>query len=136
MDDSTFFARVQAHLDARTDPMDDDALVAALDAEPARLDAFSRLLADARGLAAVVAKPVRTSRRAMVAALVAAGLAIAVWFAASGRGATNGNGRVLQVRFEVLTASARLAAPFAVREILIDRPSQRLETWQTRSIPR
>jgi hypothetical protein len=136
MDDTTFFARVQAHLDARTDPMDDDALVAALDAEPARLDAFSRLLADTRGLAAVVARPVRAGRRAMVAALVAAGLAIAVWFAVAGRGATDRNGRVLQARFEIHTAGARLAAPFAVREILIDRPSQRLETWQTRSIPR
>ena len=51
MSPDDYIDRVHASLDARTDPLDDPAVVAFLDAHPEQLDAFARLCSDVRVLA-------------------------------------------------------------------------------------
>lgn len=132
MNPDAFFDRVHACLDARTDPLDDPAVVAFLDAHPEQLDAFARLRSDVRELGRAAAPPRPRWLPIAVVGALAAG-ALVAWLP---RGTAPAPGRILEARFEELRPRSHLAATFAVREILFDSPTGRLETWQTRSVPR
>ena len=136
MDDVTFLARVQAHLDARRDPLDDAAVVAFVDAHPERLAEFATLRADARELARFASqRPARRSARAhlWVAAAAAAGLAAVLLHTPR---PTPAAGRIVAASLHEQRPRAHAAATFLVNEALVCTATTRWQTWQTRSEPR
>lgn len=132
MNATTLLARVQSLLDARQDPLDDDQVLAALEAHPEWLDRIAGLRADARALAQLRITPMHRPRRWpwFVAAIVAATWLVAMpWREPARRPA----GRILAATLEELRPRAHVAATFVVNERLLSTPTTRLETWQTRS---
>lgn len=132
MTDTTLLARVQALLDARRDPLDDDAVIAALQAHPEWLDRVVRLRADARALAQLPITPIHRPRRWpwFVSAIVAAAWLVAILCRQPARPHA---GRILSAHLEELRPRAHIAATFVINERLLSTRTTRLETWQTRS---
>lgn len=139
MDDVTFLARVQAHLDARRDPLDDADVVAFVDAHPERLAEFATLRADARELARSAAATRRPARRYasryswLTAAAAVAGLASMLL---PTRQPTPPAGRIVAGSLHEQRPRAHAAATFTVNEALVSTATTRWQTWQYRSEPR
>jgi hypothetical protein len=134
MDDVTFLARVQAHLDARRDPLDDAAVLAFVDVHPERLAEFAALRADARELARLPVASRRPARRHWwVAGAAAAGLAAMLLPTPR---PTPAAGRIVAASLHEQRPRAHAAATFVVNEALVSTATTRWQTWQYRSEPR
>lgn len=134
MNETALFARVQALLDERRDPFDDECVVAALQAHPEWLERTVGLRADASALSRLPVAPARRSRRwpwLVAAGFVAAAAILVTTVPCQPPRATGG--RILVASLEELRPRAHVAATFVVHERLLATPTTRLDTWQTRS---
>jgi hypothetical protein len=138
LDDVTFLARVQAHLDARRDPLDDADVLAFVDAHPERLAELATLRADARELARLPVASRRPAPRfarryAWLAAGAAAALAAMLLHTSR---PTPPAGRIVAASLHEQRPRAHAAATFFVREALVSTATTRWQAWQYRSEPR
>lgn len=141
MNETTLLARVQEHLDARSDPFDDAEVIACLDAHPEWLPQLVALRADALALASLrparpmLAPPPRR-RWPWVGSAVFATAAAALVASLLQTPPPPRAGRIVTAQLTELRARAHLAATFVVNDALVATPTSRLQTWQTRSEPR
>jgi len=129
MNEASLLARVQAHLDARCDPLDDADVMASLDAHPEWLLRIAGLRADARALAGLPV-PQRSRRWPWIASACFATAAAAL-VTVSLRPPPRCAGRIVAASLAELRPRAHVAANFVVSESLVTTPTTRLETWQT-----
>ncbi|MBL9076105.1 MAG: hypothetical protein JNL08_01295 [Planctomycetes bacterium] len=133
MNQHDFERRLQAQLDARSDPLDDPDLVAFLAAHPAQLVAFARLCSRLRALPARPAAA-RRPRRRLPVAVAAAGLAVLATVAAGrfvGRAAPTP--RIVSFEWQEHMPRAATAVQFTVRESLLSSPATSLIAYESRS---
>jgi hypothetical protein len=140
MTPTEFRHRVDACLDTRRDPLDDDAVVAFLDAHPDQLAAFAAQRADLAALARqprCAAAATGTRRRhATPAAVLAATVAVAAGLVLATRDAPTRNERpprIVAASLEVLRPLARAAGGFTVRHMLVDSATVTFETYHFRN---
>lgn len=132
MSPDDYIDRVHASLDARTDPLDDPAVVAFLDAHPEQLDAFARLCSDVR----VLATPLVRHRRPRLRWRLATAAAAAALGAALYQPTAPHTGRILTAHFEEQRPSTRRTATFTLRSVLCATATAQIETWQHLTEPR
>jgi ferric-dicitrate binding protein FerR (iron transport regulator) len=135
MNETDFATRLHACLDARRDPLDDQALCAWLAEHPEQLEAFAALRQRLAALPAAV--PAARSHRRPRAALrlaVAAGIAAAVLAVAWPRSEPLPPVRgILAASLEERQPRAGAAVSFTVRQGWPLAPGVVLETYETRS---
>ena len=125
-----FEARVQACQDERRDPLDDDAVVAWLEAHAEDLERFAAER-EALSTLATLGRPTRSRARLAFAAAAATLLVAGFAFLRSGPEASRG--RILAASFEEIVPLARAAASFYERDVMIDTCTARLEFFTLRS---
>lgn len=153
MNDAEFTTRVHECLDARADPLDDQAVCAFLAAHPQHLAAFADLrarlaqVASMRGAARPAPATVQHAQARRIRWPSLAGIAVAAGLAllvpgtlVRGDGTapptTGGSSRVLATSLTELRPRAWAAATFEVRQTLLTTASTRVSVCERRSEPR
>lgn len=134
MNAADFDRRVQQHLDARRDPLDDAELCAFLADHPDRLPTFGRLCETLRWLPAAHPRPARRRRwpfAVATGAVAAAALLLAIGWAPPEP--TPPKSRILRADLYEIQPRAFAAVHYAVRQPLLVDATTTLETYENRS---
>ncbi len=136
MNDASFVARLQAHLDARRDPLDDGELAAYAAEHPEWLERLAGMRADARDLAALAptaTAPRRRRRtRPLAAAITAAALVAVALQTGAGRPSATAAapaGRILAASLTELRPRAHVTAGATATESVLTTAACSLATW-------